>query len=88
VRERIATGQPVQHSPQTGGEPEQQRDTRGEHRHPDAGGDLPCVVVDSLEDGGVRHAGVVDPDQVAQRHPDDEQHDRSGARPSRAPKCW
>ncbi len=87
LRERIAAGQPVQHPPQPDGEPEQQRDPRAEHRQPDAGGGLPRAVVEPLENGGVRHAWVVDADRHAQRHPNDEQHDRSGARPSRALKC-
>ena len=44
------------------------------------------AVVEPLEDGGVRHAWLVDADQVGQRQPDDKQRDRSGARPSRALK--
>jgi hypothetical protein len=87
VRERVAAGQLFQHLTQPRGKPEQQRNTRREYGDPDAGGDLSPAVVEPLEDGGVRHAWRVHADQVGQRHPDDEQHDRSGARPSRALKC-
>ena len=86
MRERVAAGQPVQHPPQPDGEPEQQRDPRAEHRQPDAGGGLFRAVVEPLEDGGVRHGWGVDAGRRAQTHPDDEQRDRSGARPSRALK--
>ena len=44
------------------------------------------AVVEPLEDGGVRRAWSVDAGQRAHGHPDDEQHDRSGARPSRVLK--
>jgi hypothetical protein len=86
VRERVAAGQLVQRLTQSGGKPEQQRNTRREYGDPDAGGGLSPAVVEPLEDGGVRHACLVHADQVGQCHPDDEQRDRSGARPSRALK--